>query len=103
MPLWLEEALDWDDEPPDDEAGGDAERELFDRIRDLAPSSSPMEHELLAQLSGWARRHSERADSKARALVEELTRICRPDGAWNDERVIVFTEYSATQDWLPGC
>ena len=102
MPLWLEEALDWDDELPDDEAGGDAERELLDRIRDLAPSSSPMEQELLAQLSGWARRHAERADSKARALIEELARICRPDGAWNDERVVVFTEYRATQDWLHG-
>ena len=102
LPGWLEEALDWDDEPPDDEAGGDAERELFDRIRDLAPSSSPMEQELLAQLSGWARRHAERADSKARALIEELARICRPDGAWNDERVVVFTEYRATQDWLHG-
>lgn len=103
LPLWLEEALDWDDELPDDEAGSDAERELFDRIRDLAPaSSSPMERDLLDQLSGWARRHAEHADSKARALIDELTRICRPAGTWNDERIVVFTEYRATQDWLHG-
>ncbi len=102
LPLWLEEALDWDDEPSDDEAGSDEERGLFDRIRDLAPASSTMEQELLAQLSGWARRHAERADSKARALIGELTRICRTDGGWNDERVVVFTEYRATQDWLHG-
>jgi hypothetical protein len=102
LPAWLEEAMEWDAEPEDDEAGGDAERELFDRMADLAPVSSPMEQELLAQLSGWAPRHGERADSKARAMVEELTRICRPDGNWYDERVVVFTEYRATQDWLHG-
>jgi ERCC4-related helicase len=26
--------------------------------------------------------------------------VVRPDGAWNDERVIVFTEYRDTQRWL---
>jgi hypothetical protein len=101
-PPWLEEALEWDNEPDDDEAGGEAERELFDRIRDLTVAVSPLEQELLAQLSRWASRHAEHADSKARALIDELTQICRPDGAWNDERVVVFTEYRATQDWLHG-
>ena len=48
---------------------------------------------MLDQLVDWARRHGEPADSKARALIGELTAICRPDGSWNDERVIVFTEY----------
>ena len=31
------------------------------------------------------------------------TAICRPDGDWDEgERVIVFTEYQATQQWLAG-
>ena len=102
LPDWLEDALGWDDDTPDDEAGSDAERELFDRVHDLAPESSPMERNLLEELSDWAGKHSDHADSKARALVAELTRICKPDGRWNDERVVVFTEYRATQDWLHG-
>ena len=102
LPGWLADALDWDSDPADDEAGGDAERALLDRIADLQPASSVMEEAMLAQLVAWADRHAEPADSKAKALIEELTRICRPDGAWNDERVIVFTEYVATQDWLAG-
>jgi superfamily II DNA or RNA helicase len=102
LPAWLEEAMEWDAEPDDDEAGSDAERAMFDRIRDLAPVSSMAEQEMLAQLSDWARRHGERADSKARALIDELTRICKPEGRWNDERVVIFTEYRATQDWLHG-
>ena len=102
LPLWLQEAMEWDAEPDDDEPGSDGERELLDRVADLTPPESPMERELLGQLSAWASRHGERADSKARALVEELTRICQPDGRWNDERVIVFTEYKATLNWLHG-
>jgi hypothetical protein len=102
LPGWLADALDWDSDPADDEAGGDAERALLDRIADLQPASSVMEEALLAQLMEWADRHGEPADSKAKALIGELTRICRPGGAWNDERVIVFTEYVATQDWLAG-
>jgi len=102
LPGWLADALDWDNDPADDEAGSDAERAVLDRIADLQPASSVMEEALLAQLADWADRHAEPADSKAKALIEELTRICRPNGAWNDERVIVFTEYVTTQDWLAG-
>jgi superfamily II DNA or RNA helicase len=99
-PVWLAEALEWDAEPDDEEAGSDAEREMFGRLQDMAPQTSPMEAALLDQLTDWARRHGERADSKARALIDELNRICRPDGRWNSQRVVVFTEYKATLDWL---
>jgi superfamily II DNA or RNA helicase len=102
LPGWLDEALDWDTDPADDEAGGDAERELLDRLADLQPAASPLEEAMLSQLVDWAERHGEPADSKARALIAELDRICRPDGRWTSERVIVFTEYVATQDWLAG-
>jgi hypothetical protein len=102
VPAWLEEAMEWDAEPNDDEVGSDAERAMFDRIRDLAPATSQAEQEMLASLHDWSRRHGERADSKARALIDELTAICKPDGRWNDERVVVFTEYRTTQDWLHG-
>lgn len=98
----LDEALDWDIDPPDDEAGSDAERALFDRIAEVQPASSVTEEQLLRQLNEWAHRHAEPADSKAKALIKELNQICRPDGRWNHERVVVFTEYRATQTWLAG-
>ena len=60
---------------------------------------------LLDALEGWARRASARPDAKAEALFAYLERTCRPEGpggqpVWNDERVIVFTEYRDTQIWL---
>jgi superfamily II DNA or RNA helicase len=100
MPEWLEEALHWDDELAD-ESDGDAEHDLIARAADLGAGSGGEDTgELLDEMLDWAERHAEPADSKAKALVAELDRICRPDGRWNDERVIVFTEYRDTQRWL---
>jgi superfamily II DNA or RNA helicase len=103
LPDWLSEALEWDAEPSDDDVGGDDERTVFERIAGLAPQRSPLEDALRTQLAAWAEQNAEPADSKAKALIAELDRICRPDGDWAEgERVIVFTEYKATQSWLAG-
>jgi len=63
---------------------------------------SPKEGELLARMRDWAKRASARADSKAQALFAWLDSHIRPGGQWGDERVIIFTEYRATQNWLLG-
>src|SRR5438094_1637028 len=39
-------------------------------------------------------------DTKARELLAWLTRTIKPNGAWSDDRVIIFTEYRDTQKWL---
>ena len=41
-----------------------------------------------------------RADAKTQRLMDWIGETCFPDGAWNDERVIVFTEYRATLNYL---
>ncbi len=41
-----------------------------------------------------------RADSKTQRLIDWIGETCFPDGEWNDERVIVFTEYRATLNYL---
>ena len=108
---WMDEVLDWDAEPSDEDPGSDDERETFGRIAALpgiaedvtANSGSVMEAAYRRQLAEWAERHAEPADSKAIALVEELNAVCRPGSDWDKgERVIVFTEYKATQQWLAG-
>ncbi len=38
--------------------------------------------------------------TKAQELIAWLTATLRPGGEWGDERVIIFTEYRATQNWL---
>jgi superfamily II DNA or RNA helicase len=58
------------------------------------------EANLLRDLSEHAKLASARPDSKANTLIQWLDTHIRPNGAWTNERVIIFTEYRATQKWL---
>jgi len=52
-------------------------------------------------LVAWARRYEHRPDARLQALLAFLDAICRPDGkTWSNERVVIFTEYAATLDWI---
>ncbi len=58
------------------------------------------ERGLIRDLKDWAEQASARADAKAKKLLMWLDETIRPGGDWNHERVIIFTEYRATQKWL---
>lgn len=58
------------------------------------------ERNLLQKMQRWTERAEVRADSKARKLLDWLHATVKPNGQWSDERVIIFTEYRATQNWL---
>ena len=99
---WLDD-LEEMEEPEEGGAGQDqAEREALDRAASFLGEPAEDSRVLLQELERWCARHAEPADSKAKALVEELERVCRPGGRWNDERVVVFTEYVDTLQWLAG-
>lgn len=61
---------------------------------------SAAERTLIEQMLAWAKTASERRDSKTRKLLEWLKAELKPKGEWNHERVILFTEYRTTQNWL---
>lgn len=55
----------------------------------------------LEELRDWGLSYESRADSRLDALIDFLNAICRPDGKhWMNERVVVFTEYAHTLNWL---
>ena len=56
--------------------------------------------ELLQTLRKEADAAAARPDAKVKALVQWLEDNIRPDGRWSDERVIIFTEYRATQNYV---
>lgn len=58
------------------------------------------EQDLLRQMQEWAETASRKADAKARELLNWIHLYIKPDGKWSKERVIIFTEYRATQKWL---
>jgi superfamily II DNA or RNA helicase len=84
----------------DDETRESAEGEAIDEAsRRLRPLSAD-EKRLLERLRSWAEQASHRPDSKAEALIRWLKENLRPKGDWSNRRVILFTEYRATQKWL---
>lgn len=75
--------------------------------KEAVEAASPLIHDLTGQeqalldkMYAWAERAAHIPDSKANAFIDWLKAIVRPDGKWSDERVIIFTEYRATQNWL---
>jgi len=54
----------------------------------------------LESMRAWASENGDKPDAKTRRLVEWLDEVCRPDGEWNEERVVVFTEYQDTLHFL---
>src|ERR1700677_3036882 len=49
----------------------------------------------------WGLGYENRPDARLQALLTLLDAVCRPDGrTWTNERVVVFTEYAETLDWI---
>ncbi|WP_460743785.1 DISARM system SNF2-like helicase DrmD [Mariniluteicoccus endophyticus] len=54
----------------------------------------------LEELITWGIGHEARPDARLQALLDFLDAVCRPDGKWTNERVVVFTEYADTLHWI---
>jgi len=61
---------------------------------------TPDEETALDALWQWAGEHREQPDAKLRALRAWVDAHLRTAGGWNDERLILFTEYRDTHDYL---
>ncbi len=86
-----------------DEEEGAADHPEFTALRQ-SKGSDPLvtatDQEIDALIE-WGRGYEHRPDTRLTALIRFLDGICRPDGKhWTNERVVVFTEYSATLDWI---
>jgi len=86
-----------------DEEEGLWEQDEAERLRESKGSDplSAAEPGQLETLMKWGLSHESRPDSRLDALIDFLDGVCRPDrSGWTDERVVVFTEYAHTVDWL---
>jgi SNF2 family DNA or RNA helicase len=90
----------YDDDYADDELYEAETEEVVASASQALSAISNDERALLKRLREFAAKATLRADCKAQALIEWLKKTLRPGNRWNDERVIIFTEYRATQKWL---
>ena len=86
----------------DEEEGLDEQPE-FEALR-AAKADDPLaaaKESQVEDLIAWAQGFQHRPNSRLEALINFLAAVCRPDGrTWTNERVVVFTEYADTVEWL---
>ena len=87
----------------DEEEGLEAQPE-FDALR-RGKAENPLEAAQPGQLEdlvSWSHDFEAKPNSRLQALIDWLDSMCRPQGHghWSDERVVVFTEYADTLDWI---
>ena len=85
----------------DDREVENAQAEAIEEATRRAPPLTVEQRAMLDELRSWAQRARNQVDSKARAILDWLEKhLKRPDGEWNDRRVILFTEYRTTHEWM---
>lgn len=81
----------------------EVENAQSEAVEEASRRSQPLTQEqqrMLADLRQWAQRAKNQTDSKARAILDWLSANLKPGDDWNDRRVILFTEYRTTHQWM---
>lgn len=99
-PAWRRQIDAAEDDYADDEDYETSTGEALTLAGEALARLSAEEQALLDTLRRYAEQASQGPDGKAQRLIAWLNAHLRPNGGWNDERVILFTEYRATQKWL---
>lgn len=77
-----------------------AEAEAIEEAGKHARPPTEDERLLQGRLRSWAQQAARRTDAKARAVLKWLAEHLKDGDQWTNERVILFTEYRATQQWM---
>lgn len=89
-----------DEEYANDDEYEEATTGAVEAASPLLNKITAQEQTLLKKMHDWAERASNIRDSKATTFIQWLKEMVKPNGKWSNERVIIFTEYRATQNWL---
>jgi SNF2 family DNA or RNA helicase len=82
---------------------GEYDEATIDAVDAASLLFSPLTSEeagYIKQMKAWAEKAQGELDSKANCLIDWLNTHVRSSKKWGHERVIIFTEYRATQKWL---
>lgn len=83
----------------DDDWDNDLEREQVEREL-LSSTSADGGKNYLSDLITLASRLKDNPDSKVKALISWIDNNLKENGRWNRERVVIFTEFKDTMDYL---
>ena len=83
----------------DDTAFENAENEAVEEATSSINDFNAEQKEILNNLHALSRTAARKTSAKLEALKSWLNDTLKTEGAWNDQRVIIFTEYRTTQSW----
>jgi SNF2 family DNA or RNA helicase len=89
-----------DEDYADDREVENAQAEAVEEATRRSMPLTPDQRATLDDLRAWVQRARNQVDSKAHAILDWLTINLKTNGEWNDRRVILFTEYRTTHQWL---
>jgi len=89
-----------DEDYADDREVENAQAEAVEEATRRASPLTAEQRGMLGELRAWAQRARNQADSKAKAILDWLAANLKPGGQWNERRVILFTEYRTTHQWI---
>jgi SNF2 family DNA or RNA helicase len=89
-----------EEEHDDDEALSDAMDAALEATAPLFSAPTQEDQRLLQQMQTGAEQARHHVDSKAQKLIDWLNENIKRGGKWSQERVIIFTEYRDTQNWI---
>lgn len=75
------------------------ESEALRQSKSTNPLSAATPAEI-AHLCDWGSNYQARPDTRLRALMDWLRSIVRIGTRWSNERVVIFTEYADTLEWI---
>ena len=77
-----------------------AQSEAVEEASRRAQPLTAEQQQMLSELRSWAQTAKNQVDAKAKAVLDWLASNLKTDGLWNDRRVILFTEYRTTHQWM---
>ena len=81
----------------------EVENAQAEAVEEASLSAQPLtaeQQQMLNDLRAWAQSSKSQVDAKAKAILDWLTVNLKDSGQWNDRRVILFTEYRTTHQWM---
>lgn len=89
-----------DEDYANDQEVENAQAEAVEEASQRCQPLTSEQQRTLNDLRQWAQRAKNQVDSKAQAIIDWLNANLKTNGQWSDRRVILFTEYRTTHQWM---
>lgn len=89
-----------DEDYANDQEVENAQSEAVEEASCRAQPLTTDQQQMLSELRKWAQIARNQVDSKAKAVLSWLDTNLKTNGHWNEHRVILFTEYRTTLQWI---